>query len=143
MTKSLTEQWKDGTLESGMYYWQLSNNETFMATLYKMDEYKQTKDASKIICLAPVPSYDEFKQLVSKIEQLMQKIHILNEQNTKQYNELCEEIKKNNTLEKRLEIATKALKKIERIKVGKENNFSIIIAYSYSSEALKEMKGVK
>lgn len=46
-------------------------------------------------------------------------------------------------LEKKLEIATKALKKIERIKVGKENNFSILIAHSYSREALKEMEGVK
>ncbi|MBO7696898.1 MAG: NUMOD4 motif-containing HNH endonuclease [Methanobrevibacter sp.] len=71
-----------------------------------------------------LPSYDAVKEMSQKIERLeldnealemahnesVQKIHILNEQNTKQYNELCDEIKKNNIMEKKLEIATKALK---------------------------------
>jgi len=48
------------------------------------------------------------------INELVQKIHILNEQNTKNYNELCEEIKKSNRLEKQLAIATKALKDIQK-----------------------------
>ena len=69
MSKTLTEQWKNGELKSGMYYWKLPNNETFMATLYKMDEYKQTKDASKIVCLAPVPSYDEYKRLQEQLKE--------------------------------------------------------------------------
>lgn len=48
-------------------------------------------------------------------------------------------VQKMHILEKKLEIATKALEKIERIK----NNFPILLAHSYSREALKEMEGVK
>lgn len=98
MTKSLTEHWREGTLESGMYYWQLPNDETFMATLYKMDEYKQTKDASQIVCLAPVPSYDECRELLDlnvyekdrkKVMGMEDKIKRLQEQ-LKEANEIIE-----------------------------------------------------
>lgn len=79
--------------------------------------------------LAPVPSYDKCGKLVSKTYELVQKVHILNEQNTKLYNELCDEIKKNNILKKRLAIAAKALKEYAEIRtIGQE-----------AREALKEI----
>lgn len=130
MTKTLTEQWKNGELPSGFYYVSLrDSNDVYIRYL------DQTKYSLYFECfkeaLAPVPDYMDYKrlmydsitldnakikvyELVSKTEQLVQKVHILNEQNTKQYNELCEEIKKNNILKKQLAIATKALKKMAK-----------------------------
>ena len=136
MTKTLTEQWREGKLKGGMYFWRLPNNETFMATLYKMDEYKQTRDASQIVCLAPVPDYMDCKrlmndsieldkakikiyELVSKTDELVQKMHIL---------------------EKRLEIATKALKDI---KVYSQRDWDEYNCMECADKALKEMEGVK
>lgn len=109
--KSLTEQWRDNDLaDDKLYYWRISDGQELVQNKLGMCAYRLCNDSDKIECLAPVPSYDEYKELVSKTDELMQKVHILNEQNTKQYNELCEEIKKNNILEKKLAIATKALK---------------------------------
>lgn len=128
MSKKLTEKFQDGSFKYGIYY--CKTEEDGIKRIKKLELYHDGCDhgyAKTFGCnddypyedikevLAPVPSYDEYKQLISKTEQL----------------------------EKKLETATKALKKIERIKVGKENNFSILIAHSYSSEALKEMEGVK
>lgn len=123
MTKTLTEQWRDGTLESGMYHWKLPNNETFMATLYKMDEYKQTKDASQIVCLAPVPSYEELRE----------KEVIYN--TTSRCNETL--LWENESLKKKLEIATKALKEYANCK---PTEWMTCVT---ADKALKEMEGVK
>lgn len=86
MTKTLTEQWREGTLEDGFYY--------IKKNLCGIKDIKTEELFSGEFCtvpneyieevLEPVPSYDEYQQLVSKAEQL----------------------------EKRLAIATKALKDV-------------------------------
>lgn len=86
MTKTLTEQWKDGTLEQRYYYVQYNGNpKPFVEIELKnfLCDLAKAKDSDKIEVLAPVPSYVKYNELV-------QKMHIL---------------------EKQLAIATKALKK--------------------------------
>jgi hypothetical protein len=141
MTKSLTEQWREGTLPDGKYYIKLEPNfaerydvgysEDGDFALYNIEDIEEV--------LAPVPSYEECQRLVSKADESVQKIHILNEQNTKNYNELCEEIKKNNRLEKQLAIATKALKEY----ADKDKWEHCSPDWRDAEEALKEMEGVK
>ena len=139
MTKTLTEQWREGTLQEGWYYTIITgftDKEKMMIDYFIPElnhfEIKPTRCIKEV--LAPVPSYDEYNELV-------QKIHILNEQNTKQYNELCEEIKKNNILEKKLEIATKSLKGISLW--ANTGNGGEQAVKKVCKEALKEMEGVK
>ena len=142
MTKTLTEQWREGTLPEGLYYIEgkvthdiaLIRNRycPILTSPYCEDNVFEPE----FVPVAPVPSYDEYQQLVSNSDESVQKIHILNEQNTKQYNELCEEIKKNNILEKKLAIATKALKKINR-------KYRFTVAQDVVYKALREMEGVK
>ena len=107
MSKELTEQWRNGTLEQKYYYVKYFGNgqkpfveielKNFMLDLVKVN------DSDKIEVLAPVPTYDEFLILsdFKKIEKdsidNLVKIHTEN-------------------LEKRLEIATKALKEMEGVK---------------------------
>lgn len=90
MTKKLTKQWREGTLPEGCYYILDKNGhvKTERTCFYSYTDeqcfcFTSNKDIEEVI--APVPSHDEYKQLVSKNEQL----------------------------EKRLENATKALKDIK------------------------------
>lgn len=88
MTKTLTEQLKNGTLKDGLYYIK-DNDNILIGIRYCLTMTRLIDDGCPSFeVLAPVPSYDKYNELV-------QKIHILNEQNTKIYNELCEEIKEN------------------------------------------------
>ena len=164
MTKSLTELWKDGELLKGVYYIIDKNGEEQIDYCFTTGEFWFNSDLKEV--LAPVSSYEECKET-------KEKLHLANEMWTKWYNAFCEKQKEINKLQeqldelkteensllndivdlnltiknrdKQLDIVTKALNKIERIKVGKENNFSILIAHNYSKEALKEIKkwGVK
>ena len=122
MTKTLTEQWRNGTLEESMYYVKLPE-EIIIANIYQLKQLDLVNDADEIEVLAPVPSYDEYKVLVSNSAELVQKMHIL---------------------EKRLEIATKALKRYE----DKQNLDIRGVAFmkynkgfTIARKALKEMKG--
>lgn len=76
MTKTLTEQWKDGELQFGKTYW-CSDDEGNVAKLVLVsnDRFYEwtlgtevTKDVKEV--LAPVPNYDEYNELIKKIEQL-------------------------------------------------------------------------
>ena len=61
MTKSLTEQWKDGTLEEGDYYIRRTDDviiDFYYNRHWDWMEYEQ--DIKEV--LAPVPSYEEFVQ---------------------------------------------------------------------------------
>ena len=166
MTKTLTEQWREGTLPCGAYYVNRLNEIRVYLVTYENE--KNTHEIYEI--LAPVPSYEKVKEMSQKIErlefdnealemahnegkeinaelvsnsdELVQKIHILNEQNIKQYNELCEEIKKNNILEKKLDIATKALKEIN---VRSQRDWNEYDCMGCAKKALYdiEMEGVK
>lgn len=89
MTKTLTEQWREGTLPDGYYYIDYDTQQRIFeiedgcATYQGLPaETYFLNDVCLIKVVAPVPSYEEYTELVSKTEQL----------------------------EKRLAIATKALK---------------------------------
>ena len=141
MSKELTEQWREGTLPEGYYYiktrwlgcdnkWHY-NKEQDINYLDSDGDWCGVANNSVVEIIGVVPSYDEYNELVKKI-------HILNEQNIKKYDELCEEIKKNNILEKRLKIATNAL---ERYSIKDTHDW--IDSQVVAKKVLKEMECVK
>ena len=67
MTKTLTEQWRNGTLEESMYYVKLPE-EIIIANIYQLKQLDLVNDADEIEVLAAVPSYDEYKRLQKRIE---------------------------------------------------------------------------
>ena len=147
MSKELTEQWRNGTLKTGDYYITTKGLgiDDVLIGFYEgeLQQFDCFCNCSIKEVLAPVPSYDEYVKLVSKTYELVQKIHILNEQNTKLYNELCDEIKKNNILGKRLAIATKALKEITDLAGNNENGINDYGIVCCTQEALTKMGGGK
>lgn len=99
MSKELTEQLKNGTLKEGYYY---IENKSQSIKFIEIDYYNvwgdtrywsgcDDEDIEEV--LAKVPTYEEWvkngtwytekshNELLKKIEELMQKIHILNEAN--------------------------------------------------------------
>ena len=74
MTKTLTEQWREGTLPDGEYYvkttrykdvkWYLA-----MAGVLWYDMYNPIYKDEVVEVLAPVPSYEENNDLVTKCHQ--------------------------------------------------------------------------
>lgn len=127
MTKSLTEQWRDGTLEQRYYYvkYFAAVGKPFVEIELKsfLLDLVKVKDRDKIEVLAPVPSYDEWKQAKENLDK-----------NGTWYTERSYKL-----LEKKLEIATKALK--EYADKDKWEHCSPI--WRDAEEALKEMEGVK
>ena len=67
MTKTLTEQWRNGTLEESMYYVKLPE-EIIIANIYQLKQLDLVNDADEIEVLAAVPTYDEYKRLQKRIE---------------------------------------------------------------------------
>lgn len=117
MTKTLTEQWRDGTLETGWYYTKHDDGKIYIWLCFKDDcSYIENPEVKEV--LAPVPSYDHFSQLVKKVERL----------------------------QKRLEIATKALKRYEDKQNWDIRGVSFMKynkGFTIARKALKEMEGVK
>lgn len=75
MTKTLTEQWKDGKLPVGSYYINL------IGAVERVDffeglEWERTKDFGIEEVLAPVPSYDKVKEMSQKIDKLKKQLEI-------------------------------------------------------------------
>ena len=75
MTKTLTEQWRNGTLPLNHYYVERKTGSVFIDnTVVHFDEripfarLHWEEDIKEV--LAPVPTYDQFSQLVKKVEQL-------------------------------------------------------------------------
>ena len=125
--KSLTEQWQEGELKEGHYYTLLDTDSKMIEINYCWDDgcFQDYCDNMIEEVLAPVPSYEEYQQLVSKTDKL----------------------------EKQLEIATEALKKyqeaINHFKKDPMNN-TIMPAHQLiydididSKQALTKMEGVK
>lgn len=121
MTKTLTEQWCEGTLNGGVYYLLLRDGTTVTdQTVYIVGEkqlrwhYSSFDFVKEVI--APVPSYDEHMELVSKTEQL----------------------------EKKLAIATKALKSFipDDLTDGGFGEMYEDVIWD-CKKALKEMEGIK
>ena len=134
--KSLTEQWKDGTLEQKYYYVKFDCKprpfveielKNFLLDLVKV------KDRDNIEVLAPVPDFDEYKELVSKADKL-NKIMCDTQTNTLD----CMQIEIDGLniyierLEKQLEISKKALKEYMKCENG-----------SYARKALSLIEEVK
>lgn len=61
MTKTLTEQWREGTLPEGYYYTKLNDNDGTIAINYCWDDgcFQDYCDNMIDEVLAPVPSYTE------------------------------------------------------------------------------------
>lgn len=73
MTKTLTEQWREGTLDQRYYYVKYFGNgqkpfveielKNFLLDLVKV------KDRDKIEVLEPVPSYEDYKRLQEQLNE--------------------------------------------------------------------------
>ena len=123
MTKTLTEQWRDKELKDGDYY--VLNKAGDIVCDYYIEilghfDSVLTENVKEV--LASVPTYAEFMDLMSNLEYI------------DKYREL---LSKTDKLEKKLEIATKALEEIcdgysEETCCGER-----------ARKALKEMEGVK
>ena len=118
MTKTLTEQWREGTLPRGAYYVNRLGEVRIYLVTYEDD--KNTHEIYEV--LAPVPSYSEYQALKDNCEFTHTRLKGTHQKITQ--------------LEKKLEIATKALKKINK-------NYRFTVAQDVVYKALKEMEGVK
>ena len=75
MTKALTEQWREGTLNGGYYYLKMKDGNIFIdhtEYIFWAHEIRwETKDSSYVKeVLAPVPRYDEYKELTQRVGRL-------------------------------------------------------------------------
>jgi predicted transcriptional regulator len=102
MTKTLTEQWKDGKLTFGKMYW-CCDKEKNIAKLVNINrkffEWDIATDVTKDVkeVLAPVPNYEEFQLLQEQLDIVTEQrndIHIDNQVLQKQLNEANRIIKK-------------------------------------------------
>lgn len=70
MTKTLTEQLKNGTLKDGLYYIK-DNDNILIGIRYCLTMTRLIDDGCPSFeVLAPVPSYDEYNELTQKVENL-------------------------------------------------------------------------
>ena len=122
MSKELTEQWRNGTLEENMYYVKLPE-EIIIANIYQLKQLDLVNDADEIEVLAPVPSYDEF---VQQRDFVKDHLKVLIE---------------NMNLKRKLEIATKALNRIYEVCANNTNQFQYIVQYTKrkAKQTLKEI----
>lgn len=126
MTKTLIEQWREGTLPNGDYYIKvrgsLSKKDFFAKDNCIHGKWDYTSDGNIIDIIEQVPSYDKYKELVQKVHILEKRLEVSEKEHYR-------------TLE-RLRIATKALKEINK-------NYRFTVAQDVVYKALKEMEGVK
>lgn len=133
MTKSLTEQWKDGELEEGLYYIEAGKEHDicvirnrYCPVLFSPYSEDNTFE-SEFSPVAPVPSYDEWQESQKKRA-------LWFEEKEKIRNKLEAKIK---LLEEKLRIATDALKDVSL------SLWDEMECRSCAKEALKEMENVK
>ena len=134
MTKTLTEQWRDGTLPEG-YYYITSKKWGMLIDRYRDQindcghKWRGFDNCQGVVeeVLAPVPSYDEWH----KVKDLGLR---------PDYTDHIEKWEDCARLTKKLEIATKALKDI---KVYSQRDWDEYNCMECADKALKEMEGVK
>ena len=147
MTKTLTEQWREGTLEYRYYYVKHTFGwKSFGITIDfwhgQFDKWGAIPNDYVKEVLAPVPSYDEYKELVRKSDKLDK---IMSDTVTNQGD--CQQIVEDNLnrkiarLQKQLAIATKALKGV--CVWANTGNGGEKAVKKVCEKALKEMEGVK
>ena len=127
MTKTLTEQWKDGTLPEGYYYVKCVFYDDI--SIFHLD-YEVGVDGLLPVkeVLAEVPSYEELNITDEQIENLQK---------------MCEdECSRRCRLEEQLAIATKALKEYTKPAMWELDGFCYMDADT-AINALKEIKEVK
>ena len=157
MTKTLTEQWREGTLPRGAYYVNRLGEVRIYLVTYEDD--KNTHEIYEV--LAPVPSYDEYQLLKKEIDSLKEQIHSMLFTDDVVQERYDKAVQKMHILEKRLAIATTALK--EYAEEGNwcdcsdwndmvyqndcmgccENGMFGKDGFKPAQKALKEMEGVK
>ena len=120
MTKTLTEQLREGTLDFGYYYVKLPNERPQIYHSGYLTSFTAVKDAGRIEIIAPVPSYEQFIGLMDDSKEL-----------DKAYDKI-------NLLGKKLAIATKALEEY-----AETETYDWIDSQVVAIQALKEMEGVK
>lgn len=142
MTKTLTEQWKNGELDEGYYYvktkWKTSDNKCHYDKKEGMYFYNKDFNCFDVIddeqvaeVLAPVPSYEKWKEISESEDQAH--AHL---QDEREKNMCLEESVR--VLSKQLAIATKALKDVAYLYIYTDKDLSTV-----ANNALKEMEGVK
>lgn len=147
MTKTLTEQFMDNELDDRLYYFtqkmsqdKVEIGHSFEFNMVRADDGEYLDWFLIHEVLAPVPSFDEYKELVRKSDKLDK---LMSDTVTNQGD--CQQIVEDNlnrelsrkTLQ--LEIATKALKEIFYERDERAVGDYLWIA----NNALKEMEGVK
>jgi hypothetical protein len=136
MSEKLTEKWKMHELEQGYYYirwsYNIDDEPSYMIDFFNTEDYtggafenKQKKFIDEIV--SKVPSYEELQSYEKCVDMLFD------------VNKKWERtIKERKRLEKKLEIATKALKEYAEVETD-----DWIDSKEVARKALKEMKGVK
>ena len=127
MKKTLIEQWRDGKLPNGDYYikvrGRLTGNDFFVYDNCINGKLAYTSDGNIIDIIEKVPSYEEWQSELASNNEL------LNVQKR---------------LEKRLEIATKALKIYSKDDYYSEGGGRSVNPYPHiARKALKEMEKVE
>lgn len=107
MSKELTEQWRNGTLPRGYYYYKTKVGVKvigfqIMGFKYPYNENYNTIDSVEEV-LAPVPTYDQFSQMVKKVEKYMDMAN-------KYMNKYNDKLKKVEKLEQQLEEAEEVIR---------------------------------
>lgn len=97
MSKELTDKWKAEKLKQAFYYLKFPDMDiSEIYTLYDMERFRYVKDSDKIEVLAPVPSYEEYKQVnedVDKLSDLLTKTNKGWEKTIKENKKLQEQLK--------------------------------------------------
>lgn len=149
MTKTLTKQWREGTLKGGFYYLEMNDGLVVVDhTIYVVGEKIYRWELSSIDyvkeVLEHVPSYDKVKEMSKKIERLEFVNDVLETAHNDCKKTNDELVSKVDKLEKKLEIATKALKRIDPPNIIFDDyRNSGIELWEIAHNALKEMEGVK
>lgn len=109
MSKTLTEQWREGTLPGDCYYILIKNGHIrkdrtcfYSHTDEQCFCFTSNKDIQEV--LEPVPSYDVVKKLQEQLKEVQQELQIRINDNADMYAKLCNALMQleeaNNTLKK-------------------------------------------
>lgn len=74
--KSLTEQWREGTLR-GCFYWKLPNGNICTAYTDTMRDIKNVRDSEEVEVLQETPSYVEYKCLQEQLKEARHTIYCI------------------------------------------------------------------
>lgn len=111
MSKTLTEQWREGKLKKSFYYLKFPDTETAeIYNLYDMEKFRYVQDSEKIDVLDEVPSYDEYQSLKKETESLKEQIHSMLFTDDVVQERYDKSVQKMHILEQQLQEANKLIK---------------------------------